>query len=692
MIFEQILENISRSVSTPYFQVIYTSALILLGLRLIFLIFKPNVAEIIPEKLKAYIRFLPVVRNKYLDKLFSIQRFVVLPILLLVVFGCWVFIFGFKPNVTFPGPIFDPVVVSMDKPLTVKFDRPINSKLISAQITPSIGGRWITKSSFPNPFFKNKLLFYPNYSLAQDSDYIVDISNIASVFGTSQKDEHLFVFKTSPLPIVINSDPANNAENVAIESPVIFKLDRNDLTVDWSIEISPEVEFDQNIKDFEIKITPKQILKQGQKYSLKVKRKSFLYDYINSQKKDQLSEDRIYELSFTTVSSAVVSSVDPSGDSVLPNALIKIEFAEEMDKSAVLQSFKIDPAISMNFSWDGDKILTLAHAQDFAKDTKYTITLNKSARTAKGGSFEEDYKNEFKTVGAVKTKSTNPPENAGNVNTSSRVSIQFDQPVDHSLAQTSFSISPATEGNFEWENDTMHFIPVKPLSFETNYTANLKPGIRSVLGFDSNQEFNLKFSTAPKIFTLPLTNFKQHYSFTCFSIAAKIALDYRGVKGISEIGFFDEIGYDQTPRNFTTNIWGDPNRGVVGTYNGSGPGGYGTHWEPVAKAISKYRAVDIKQGWNIPDLLREVEKGNPVIVWWVNGVWPTKDVSWNTPDGRRIYTVNGMHTEVVKGFVGDLKNPEKIITADPWRGERHYSKESFLALWKWFNNTAVIVN
>ena len=79
------------------------------------------------------------------------------------------------------------------------------------------------------------------------------------------------------------------------------------------------------------------------------------------------------------------------------------------------------------------------------------------------------------------------------------------------------------------------------------------------------------------------------------------------------------------------------------------------------------------------------------MVWWVNGVWPAKDVSWNLPSGEKVYTVNGMHVEVVKGWIGSQNNPAYILTNDPWRGERRYTPQAFYDLWRWFGNTAVIV-
>lgn len=316
------------------------------------------------------------------------------------------------------------------------------------------------------------------------------------------------------------------------------------------------------------------------------------------------------------------------------------------------------------------------------------------------------------------------------VNNTSPLVLVFDRPLGKKV---SAQIIPDTPGewklgvaNFSLPFNQLSFIPKETLVPDTEYLveiSNIAP--LTGLNFFRDNRLLFVFKTAlseeakqiaptsttsqltkntqptvaptappttptPKTFILKVPQYKQHHTFTCFSVAAKMALGYRGVT-IDEVSFLDEVGYDKTDRNFATNSWGDPNKGVVGTYNGSGPGGYGTHWDPVANAMKKYRNVEIVRSWNIPDMLKKVEEGNPVMVWWVNGVWPAKDVSWNLPDGQKVYTVNGMHVEVVVGWTGDRNNPTNVITNDPWRGRRYYTAAQFNNLWKWFSNTGVVV-
>ncbi len=301
------------------------------------------------------------------------------------------------------------------------------------------------------------------------------------------------------------------------------------------------------------------------------------------------------------------------------------------------------------------------------------------------------------------------------VNSDKPLTLVFDRPFSRVIQA---SISPSVTGHWQpsnrWFPRRYIFTPNQSLDYDTEYVVSVDKILPvGWIKLSQTKSYLFVFSTPPDpnptpVLPSPTTTinptptplashikldvplYKQHYTFTCYSTAAKMALAYRQVK-IDEVGFLDEIGYDTTPRNYALNVWGDPNQGVVGTYTGKGVGGYGVHWQPVAKAMSRYRQIEVKEQWNLTSLLETVAAGNPVMVWWVNGVWPAKDISWNNTQGDKVYTVNGMHVEVVTGFDGTPQNPEKIFTNDPWRGYRQYTPESFQALWKWFNQTALVV-
>jgi uncharacterized protein YvpB len=279
--------------------------------------------------------------------------------------------------------------------------------------------------------------------------------------------------------------------------------------------------------------------------------------------------------------------------------------------------------------------------------------------------------------------STDPAASASNVLTDKTLIINFNQPLNPNKLPPVINISPAQELTLSTESHSLLATPAGTFTFNQVYQVSVMPPLLPT-------PYTFSFKTVPYQYKLKVPLYKQHQKFTCFSAAAQMVLGYYDVK-VGEISFLDEIGYDQTKRNYLTNVWGDPNGGIVGTYNGSGDGGYGVHWQPVAQALAKHRQVEVLQNSSIAQILSKVKAGYPVIVWWVNGVWPAKELFWNNSQGETIRAVNGMHVEIVTGWAGNQNNPDYIFTNDPWRGFRQYSPETFTTLWRWFNNTAVVV-
>lgn len=282
--------------------------------------------------------------------------------------------------------------------------------------------------------------------------------------------------------------------------------------------------------------------------------------------------------------------------------------------------------------------------------------------------------------------------------TSQPIIIEFNQLIDTQTFPDHFVIKPSTVGDYTWEEteydqhrvSRMIFKPRDNWLYETDYLVAITRNYSDAHGNMADKDFVLQFRTLPQEFALDVPWIRQEHTFTCYVGASRMALAYYGIE-LTEKQAVDKIAHQDVSRSFVTGTWGDPNKGIVGSIDGSGQGGYGAHWDPVAKMISQYRPVEVKRHWNIPELLEQVKQGYPVIIWWVNGVWPVKDISWKTPDGQTVYTVNGMHVEVVNGWIGDQANPDYILTKDPWRGDRRYDQKTFKNLWKWFDNTGVIV-
>lgn len=149
------------------------------------------------------------------------------------------------------------------------------------------------------------------------------------------------------------------------------------------------------------------------------------------------------------------------------------------------------------------------------------------------------------------------------------------------------------------------------------------------------------------------------------------------------------VGYDTTARRGAT--WGNPNKGFVGKLNGQqNTTGYGVHWYPIRRAARKYRPADVYSWMTVQDLTREIDRGNPIVVWGTFRGTARYD-PWRTPDGILIKAWYGEHTRLVIGYHGTAQRPTYIILMDPIKGRLVWTTQEFKNNWIHFINSGVVV-
>ncbi|MBD3311571.1 MAG: hypothetical protein GF349_03685 [Candidatus Magasanikbacteria bacterium] len=439
--------------------------------------------------------------------------------------------------------------------------------------------------------------------------------------------------------------------------------------MEWRYEFIPEVDFNViSDKPNRKKLLFNKPLFQDTVYRLLIYQKSRTYNTENFDDIDKSDFNSVSNTEFKTVSAPAIRTYEPRGYKVHLDSIIKIEFDEAMSKEVVENSFMIKPSVDGKFEWPDERILVFRPTENLANDTDYVVSLSSGLANENGGKTTEDIELRFRTIGSVLISDLYPVSGSYGVDTKlSRVVIEFDQEVDHGSAEAAFSIYPYVPGTFSWKDNSMVYIFSRYLDFSTQYTVSLKAGIKSIYGKDLGEDYTYYFTTKDKIFTLPVPQYNQQDTFTCNIAATRIVLAYRGVY-LTESDIIGGVGEGD-----------DPNEDWVSNY--------GVHWGPIASFISRYRNVAVKKGWNLQDLLKEVQKGNPVIVWWHNNY--SKAGEFELESGATGY--RGMHSEVVRGFTGDVEDPGYILTSDPWRGSRKYSVQDFLSTWTYLGNTAIVV-
>lgn len=510
----------------------------------------------------------------------------------------------------------------------------------------------------------------PTENYPAESRIVVYVVGLTNIMPGGSKHEQSLEFFAPSLPAIQSSNLDKLEGDVNVETDLEFMLDKkNQESAKWNFEINPAVEYETVFEENKIKLNFIH-LSQGTTYSVKAFRSNRIYNTITKEEVRVDNQVVAKELTFKTIDPPQIKGYNWKNTSLANTEPLVVDFTDRINLEMFANQYKIEPNISHTISIgsNGTSFILKPNGA-FAKDTSYTVTFLKGLKTDKGGFFESDVIVPFKTAGVVKAIAFSPRNGISGVKkTIKSVSVIFDQRVDHSSAEARFSFSPAIPGTFSWSGNTMIYTLAAELDFYTRYTISVGAGVGSVYGLDSNQAFSSAFTTEEQVIILPVPQFYQPKGFDCNLYASKMALAFRGVS-ISVDGAKASIGMGQ-----------DPNASWVDQY--------GTHWGPLSRFIGGYRANSIRAGWNVAGLATEVANGNPSIVYVYNG----RSTPYGAFELSGGYTgFMGMHSEVVVGFTGRPDNPTSIITNDPWRGRRKYSIGSFLGVWGYLGNRAIVV-
>lgn len=578
--------------------------------------------------------------------------------------------------------------------VTIGFDRPVRAGQLSVEVTPEVQLACSSRGLIGVASREVSCRF--KESLTPNRSYRIRVEGVEGLVGSGES--YQFTFETLPPPDVTKILPPEDSEGVSLDEVVKVYLTLDDRqTTRWRFSFSPELDFDTRwlAEEQAYAITPLNKFKQGKTYQFKVYRRAVVYERDSGEVVHEYPEEEVGKVTFQTIRPPWIEKSQPQGEGILSDRPLRVRFSKEMVAAAVEAKVKIEPPTGGTFSWTDNREVTFLPTE-WQKDQLYRVTVPAGVPDQEGGFLLQDHVFQFRTLGPVKVTRLFPAEGQGGVDIDTYISVHFDQDVDKPSARNKFSLSPSVAGRFIWKSDrSMTFIPEEDLAYNTRYEIVIGSGVASIHGLASEEEFTSSFNTRRYLVRLSVPMIHQQHSHTCNLAAARMALAYRGVS-LSENQLLQKIGVDLTPnQRCTEGVWGNPNQAYVGSIDGgtvnSCTNGYGVHWGPVARVIGEYRKVEVKRGWDLPSLLTRVESGNPVILWWQNG-WTSPDpISWTTPGGEKIEGVQGMHSEVVIGFVGSKQDPDEIIVNDPWRGVRHYNQGYFFKQWAYYNNTAVVV-
>jgi uncharacterized protein YvpB len=620
----------------------------------------------------------------------SFSKSIALSIILIVYASAYTYHYFFsRPWVVFQAPSAAEPWFDQKQPIKFVFNKPVDINRLQLNFSNDLKGKTVWTPSFPNSILADKLYrevsFYPDKTIFPEENFVVYLVGISTLGGAGGIHEHNSDFSAPKLPGIASFAITDGAKSIAPDGSFDLNFTQpNGDFVDWEFELSPEAEIAVEKKSPTLwSLSFPEGLDQDKSYLFNARRTVVERATDDGELLSTLEPQTVSIIKFTTVSAALVKNVSLSGNNVITDKPLVLTFDEPMETESVMANLTIAPEITGTFAWNeaGSK-LTFTPEGLWAKATKYNITIKKEARAKAGGRLTKDIVHTFDTVGKTKVKSFNPKLNTVNVTVNKYIVIEFNQPVDRKSANSMFSISPNVNGRISWANKDrrLTFVPSGNLGYSTRYTVKIKAGVKSVYGLDSDEAFSTAFTTQPQEFILAVPQYYQQERYSCNLSATRMALGYRGVY-LSESSIKQGMGIGAS---LNGSYGGDPYNDWID--------GYGTYWTNASSYISGYRKTAIKTGWNTTDMLQSVSNGNPVILWWQNGWSDWYRKSWTTSGGKSIEGLNGMHSEVVVGFRGPIGNPDYVITNDPWRGRRFYTRSYFDNLWaSSFSRTAVVV-
>lgn len=614
-----------------------------------------------------------------------------------------------EPKVISPtAPALGVTQVSNTKPVRIVFSHPVNEVSLRHAIHPALKGAWSLETNWVSA--RSTLIFTPHESPDLDTRYTVELDGIRSLAG-GRSQKYLLSFQTDSPPEFATVSPTNQQTEVMPDAPIIitFNAPLNDSVV-VSATLTPEVALDQvKVDGATATFRHAAQFQKGSVYTVTTFLATVKRNY--QTKATTVSDEprQISSTTFTTIAAPGIAAYTPTGAGVEATTPVTITFHQPMDQVSTQAAFSIAPTAAGAYSWPDDRTMVFTPTAALTKGQEYTVTVAASAKAISGFTLDEDLVFSFSTVGAVQVSAWSPGNGANGVDVTTAINVTFNQNVDHPSAEGKFSLTPVVPGTFSWNGNVMTFKPSSSLAHNTSYTVAVGAGVASVVGLDSVSAYSATFTTRNQSIMLNVPAYQQAHVYSCMIAAARSALAYRKVSA-SESAIISRVGRDTTAWSGTwggdNGVWGDPNTAIVGPLDNASATspagkkttnvywGYGSHWGPIAKVLTTYGVGnDIRTGMTVQELAQSITDNNPVIIWWVNGIWPSYEVRWKTPSGTSVRGVNGLHVQVVRGFTGSVDNPVSFTVTDSGYGYpgRTYDVGTFKAKWAWFGNTGIVV-
>ena len=200
-----------------------------------------------------------------------------------------------------------------------------------------------------------------------------------------------------------------------------------------------------------------------------------------------------------------VVSTDPVNGStnIPPNTNISITFNQAMNVSYTQTAISSSPAITGTYSWNPDKTTIKWNPDKYLNfSTKYTITIATSAKSKLGINLPNAYVFSFNTssppldIYPPYVVSTSPTNGSINISLNSSITVQWNETMNQTSADSAFSSLPFIPCVMSWSNVNMTCTPTTNLQSSTNYTITITTAAKDLAGNAMLLPYTFSFKTA----------------------------------------------------------------------------------------------------------------------------------------------------------------------------------------------------
>lgn len=408
------------------------------------------------------------------------------------------------PTVTNTNPTNGANNVPVTTTIAITFSKAMNKSVTEPAVSASPSITWTPAWTSGDTI----ATFTPSANLQAGTLYTVTITTAAkSADGANMASQYQFSFTTASgpaPPTVTSTSPTNNSNNIPVNTKIsiTFSLAMDKTVTEGAISANPSIT-GSFAWDGASKIatwTPGTNLQTNTKYTITISKAA------KSQAGTNMENP--YVFSFTTAAGSggdkwppVVSSTNPTdgATNVDKSTTVSITFNESMDKTATNGAVSISPGSMSSPIWsNGDRTVTFSTT--LADGTTYTVTVSISAKDIAGNSMASTYTFSFTTKsGSGDTTpptvlSTNPTNNAKDVDKTTKVTITFSEAMEKATTEGSVTVSPGTITNKTWSGDTSLILTITMTEGQT-YTVTVGTGAKDLAGNQMAAPYTFNFTT-----------------------------------------------------------------------------------------------------------------------------------------------------------------------------------------------------